>query len=205
MNCFNQKLEEDENNSEECYLKQTAFNQYQTISQCMTDYEKEKFSKFLQEGTFVVNNVLKRNILKLKYTSPPCFPIEKTKELDKSLTPIRIAKQRSKPKFNPKKATTKSKFTTVSTTIKWLIKQPVSGNVDLALAEKLMKMSDLSSTQNGMRSDFKISQAKCKFKIIYQEFYLKKSFSFISDDSGHTTSKTSNLGGNHRQQFVECF
>lgn len=203
MNCFYQKLEEDESNSEECYLKQTAFNQYQTISQCMTDYEKEKFSKFLQEGTFVVNNVLKRNILKLKYTSPPCFPLEKSKELDKSLTPIRIMKQRSKPKFNPKKETTKSKFTTVSTAIKWLIKQPVSGNVDLALAEKLMKMSDHSSKPNGMRSDFKISQAKCKFKIIYEKFYCKN-LSFISDDSGHSTSKTSNLGGNYWQQFVEC-
>ena len=53
-------MDEEENNTEESFLRRSAFNQYFAISKEMIAYEKDMFAKFVQEGTFVVNNVLKR-------------------------------------------------------------------------------------------------------------------------------------------------
>lgn len=46
-------------------LKRTAFSQYFSLAKNMDDYEKQKYDDFLAKGTFVVNSILKRNILKL--------------------------------------------------------------------------------------------------------------------------------------------
>ena len=53
-------MDEAGNNTEESFLRRSAFNQYFAISREMIAYEKDMFAKFVQEGTFVVNNVLKR-------------------------------------------------------------------------------------------------------------------------------------------------
>lgn len=179
---------EEDDNSERSFLKRSAFNQYFAISQEMTSFEKELFAQFLHEGTFVVNNVLKRNILKLKFMT---LPEElKNEMLRKEVTPsmslsrIQKTSRASKPKqrssthqqqgllgtLTPRKSiSSKSKFNIFSTAIQWMASRPGSDNPDLALAEKLMKASgssmSLKSNTKSLRearSDFKISQAKCK-------------------------------------------
>lgn len=175
---------EEDDNSERSFLKRSAFNQYFAISQEMTSFEKELFAKFLHEGTFVVNNVLKRNILKLKFMTMPEELKEEImrKEVPQSMSLSRIQKtsRGSKQKLRssqgllsaltPRKSlTTKSKFNIFSTAIQWMASRPSSDNPDLALAEKLMKASEstisLKSSTKSLRearNDFKISQAKCK-------------------------------------------
>lgn len=166
----------------ESSLKRSAFNQYFAISQEMTSFEKELFAKFLHEGTFIVNNVLKRNILKLKFMTLPEELKEEImrKEVPQSMSRIQKSSRGSKPKPRPstgllgimsprKSVSSKSKFNIFSTAIQWMASRPGSDNPDLALAEKLMKASasttSLKSTSKSLRearSDFKVSQAKCK-------------------------------------------
>lgn len=174
---------EEDDDSERSSLKRSAFNQYFAISQEMTSFEKELFAKFLHEGTFIVNNVLKRNILKLKFMTLPEELKEEImrKEVPQSMSLSRIQKSSrgSKPKPRPsgllgimsprKSVSSKSKFNIYSTAIQWMASRPGSDNPDLALAEKLMKASasttSLKSTSKSLRearNDFKISQAKCK-------------------------------------------
>lgn len=147
----------------------------------MASFEKELFEQFMHEGTFVVNNVLKRNILKLKFMSMP----EELKDefmrkeapqsmsLSKAQKAKRGAKQKSSQRsmqsvlgtLMPRKSLpTKSKFNIFSTAIQWMTSRPETDNPDLVLAEKLMKSSDsvLNSKRNSSRNDFKMSQAKCK-------------------------------------------
>lgn len=152
----------------------------------MTSFEKEAFSQFLHEGTYVVNSVLKRNILKLKFlTLPDELKDELIRRDEKSSVtlsriskPARGGKWKSKSSqsvigsLTPRKsASSKSKFNIFSTAIQWMASRPGSENVDLVLAEKLMKASEsnvtlkknsASGNSRGVRSDFKVSQAKCK-------------------------------------------
>jgi dynein heavy chain len=176
---------EEDDNSEGSSLKRSAFNQYFAITQEMTSFEKELFAKFLHEGTFVVNNVLKRNILKLKFMTLPEELKDEImrKEVPQSMSLSRIQKSSRGNKqkllrssqgllgtLTPRKSiSTKSKFNIFSTAIQWMASRPGSDNPDLALAEKLMKASgssmSLRSTSKSLRearSDFKISQAKRK-------------------------------------------
>lgn len=151
----------------------------------MTTYEKDLFAKFLHEGTFVVNNILKRNILKLKFMT---LPEELKDEIVRrdvpqsmSLSKIQKSVRSNKPKLlrqsvgllsamTPRKSlSTNSKFNIFSKAVQWIASRPGSDNPDLALAEKLMKASEstmsLKSSTKSLRearSDFKISQAKCK-------------------------------------------
>jgi hypothetical protein len=135
----------------------------------------------MHEGTFVVNNVLKRNILKLRFMS---LPEELKDEIMKkespqtmSLTRVQKSNKKSKPPtrqspnllgaLQPRKSlSTKSKFNIFSTAIQWMASRPVSDNPDLVLAEKLMKASDsvsnMKNARNAARNEFKMSQAKCK-------------------------------------------
>lgn len=153
----------------------------------MTSFEKEAFSQFLHEGTYVVNSVLKRNILKLKFlTLPEELKDEIIRRDDKptSVTLSRISKPARGGKWKSKSSqsvigsltprksvSSKSKFNIFSTAIQWMASRPGSENVDLVLAEKLMKASEsnvttkknsASGNSRGVRSDFKVSQAKCK-------------------------------------------
>lgn len=147
----------------------------------MTTFEKEMFERFMHEGTFVVNNVLKRNILKLRFMS---LPEELKDEMSKKDSPqtmalTRVQKSNKKPKqqikqspnllgaLQPRKSlSTKSKFNIFSTAVQWMASRPVSDNPDLVLAEKLMKASDsvsnMKSARSSARNEFKISQAKCR-------------------------------------------
>lgn len=181
-------MEQNDDDNDECsYLKRSAFNQYFAISQEMVSYERELFARFLHEGTFVVNNVLKRNILKLKFMTLP----EELKDdsIRKEATPqsmslartvqksgrVKSHQQKSKlassqgvlSSLVPRKSlSSKSKFNIYSTAIQWMANRPLSDNPDLALAEKLMKASEnVLSERKGSkaaRHDFKVSQAKCK-------------------------------------------
>lgn len=178
---------EDDDNSERSFLKRSAFNQYFAISQEMTTFEKELFAQFMHKGTFEVNNILKRNILKLKYKTLPQElkdeAIQKESPSSISLSRIqkstRVSKQKARPSQGPlgawtpnrKSVASRSKFNIFSTTIQWMATRPGSDNPDLALAEKLMKASEstmsLKSTSRSLReakSDFKISQAKRKMR-----------------------------------------
>lgn len=180
---------EDDEDSERSFLKRSAFNQYFAISQEMTSFEKELFVDFLHEGTFVVNNVLKRNILKLRFmTLPQELKDEITrKEMPQSMSSSKLQKtpHSSKQKqrqsqqhgllnvLSPRKSmSSKTKFNIFSTAVNWMANRPGSDNPDLVLAEKLMKASEssmsLKSTTKSLRearSDFKISQAKCKNRL----------------------------------------
>jgi hypothetical protein len=180
------KKQFDEKDEESDQLKRSAFNQYFSISQEMTSYEKVLFDKFLSEGTFVVNNVLKRNILKLKYMALP----EEMKE-DKSrkemspqsnLTKMQKSSRmqsRSKSRSSSVMGVTtprrnipqKSKFNVLSTAIQWLTTRHEGDNPDLALAEKLVKTSASTTSirssatkhlhHRDSKNEFKIAQAKC--------------------------------------------
>ena len=174
---------EDDNSNNECdFLKRSAFNQYFAISQEMTAFEKELFEQFMHEGTFVVNNVLKRNVLKLKFMSMPEELKDEImrKEMPQSMSASRGQKgARAKPKTATQKSQSimgslmprkslpaKSKFNIFSTAIQWMASRPASDNPDLVLAEKLMKASEsvlnTKSARSTARNDFKVSQAKCK-------------------------------------------
>lgn len=63
------------------YLKRTAFSQYFMLANDMNEYEKQQFEDFLAKGIFVVNNILKRNILKLNVcgASPDHSAVKKVK------------------------------------------------------------------------------------------------------------------------------
>lgn len=176
-------MEKKSEDNDECdYLKRSAFNQYFSISQEMNSFEKELFAKFLHEGTFIVNNVLKRNILKLRFitlpeelkddmvrkeASPQSMSLAKTTQKSQRSKQQQHQRLKSQGILNvlvPRKSlSTKSKFNIFSTAVQWMASRPASDNPDLVLAEKLMKASE--STTKGSRSarnDFKISQAKCK-------------------------------------------
>lgn len=47
------------------YLKRTAFSQYFSLANEMNEFEKQQYDNFLAKGSLIVNNILKRNILKL--------------------------------------------------------------------------------------------------------------------------------------------
>lgn len=164
-------------------LKRSAFNQYFAIYSEMTSFENELFAKYLHEGTFVVNSNLKKNILKLKFSSLPQELKDEImrKEVPQSTSLSRIHKASSRLKLKsrssqglvktltPRKSfSSKSKFNILSTAVQWLSNRPNNDNPDLALAEKLMKASVSSTNYKSNRtlreakSDFKISQAKCK-------------------------------------------
>lgn len=151
----------------------------------MTSYEKDLFAKFLHEGTFVVNNVMKRNILKLKFMTLPQELKDEILRRDApqstSLAKIQKAARNTKPKtarqtlgllktFTPRKSiAASSKFNIFSKAVQWIASRPGSDNPDLALAEKLMKASETATSAKNVskslreaRNDFKISQAKCK-------------------------------------------
>lgn len=185
-------MEEDED-SERSFLKRSAFNQYFAIAQEMTSYEKDLFEKFLHEGTFVVNNVMKRNILKLKFmTLPEELKDEMLRrEMPHSSSSSKIQKSTRgiKPKssrqtlallntLTPRKSiSANSKFNIYSKAVQWISSRPGSDNPDLALAEKLMKASESSMSLKSAtrsfreaRSDFKISQAKCKISWCFTFF-----------------------------------
>lgn len=181
-----QKQMEEDDNSERSFLKRSAFNQYFAISQDMASFEKELFAKFSGEGTFVVNNMLKRNILKLKFMTMPEELRDEImrKEAPQSMALSRIQKSARSNKQLPKtrqsagllgaltprkSISTKSKFNIYSTAIQWMTSRHGSDNPDLVLAEKLMKSSEstasLKTTTKSLRearTDFKMSQAKCK-------------------------------------------
>lgn len=53
------------------YLMRTAFSQYFSLANDMNEYEKQQLADFLAKGTFVVNNIIKRNILKLNICGSP--------------------------------------------------------------------------------------------------------------------------------------
>ena len=114
----------------------------------MTTFEKEMFEKFMHEGTFVVNNVLKRNILKLKFMS---MPEELKEETTKKEIPQAMTRNQKSAKTKGKKSQnivgaltpraslpTKSKFNVFSTAIQWMTSRPLTDNPDLVLAEKLV-------------------------------------------------------------------
>lgn len=168
---------ENEDNSEGSFLKRSAFNQYFAISQEMTSFEKELFSKFLHEGTFTVNNVLKRNILKLKFLSLPQDLRDELINKDGGpQVPARIKGARNtklkarqsgvlKTLTAKKYTSVKTKFSVMSTAFQWIVSRPESDNADLALAEKLVKASGSSvsaKSSRTMKTDYKMSQAKCK-------------------------------------------
>jgi hypothetical protein len=165
----------------------------------MGNFEKELYEKFLHEGTFVVNNVLKRNILKLKFMTLPRELKEvhdasyRGKDTPQSMslakiqrggalsrngggkTPLqktsRSSTQGYMNAFRPRKSFSKNqKFNILSTAIQWISSRPVGDNPDLALAEKLMKASESvvnsRSSKSHHRNDFKISQAKCKARLL---------------------------------------
>lgn len=177
---------ERDDNSEQSNLKRSAFDQYFAISQEMTSFEKELFAKFQHEGTFEVNNVLKRKILTLKFGTLPEELRDELirKDVPQSTTLSKIQKtargsqlktigprqsgglRASTPRWSIAK---KPKFNVFSRLIQWTASRPGSDNPDVALAEKLMKASEssnsLRSTTKSVRearSDFKIQQAKCK-------------------------------------------
>lgn len=182
-------MEQNADDNNECdYLKRSAFNQYFAISQEMSSFEKELFTRFLHEGTFIVNNVLKRNILKLKFMTlpeelkdeivrkeimPQSMSLTKTSHNKAQRSRQQQQQQKSKSSSQgilnvliPRKSlSTKSKFNIFSTAVQWMANRPLSDNPDLALAEKLMKASEsISKSSRTARNDFKISQAKCKFR-----------------------------------------
>lgn len=158
----------------------------------MTSFEKKLFGKFLDEGTFVVNNVLKRNILKLRFMTLPEELKDEImrKETPQSMSLSRLQKtprsSKQKPRqsqqqgilsvLSPRKSVSSksNKFNIFSTAVQWTANRPGSDNPDLVLAEKLMKASEssmsLKSTTKSLRearSDFKISQAKCKIRLYF--------------------------------------
>lgn len=47
------------------YLKRSAYAQYISLFAEMNEYEKQQYDNFLANGSLIVNNILKRNILKL--------------------------------------------------------------------------------------------------------------------------------------------
>lgn len=185
---------ERDDNSEQSNLKRSAFDQYFAISQEMTSYEKELFSKFQHEGTFEVNNVLKRKILTLKFgITPEEFREEIIrKDIPQSTSLSRIQKSARASQQKPRQTAVlrpslqrwsllkKPKFNIFSRLIQWTASRPGSDNPDITLAEKLMKASEsttsLKSTSKSVqeaRSDFKIQQAKCKINfVIYLRRYL---------------------------------
>ncbi|KAG5670791.1 hypothetical protein PVAND_001030 [Polypedilum vanderplanki] len=179
-------MEQTDDDNDECnFLKRSAFNQYFAIAQEMAAFEKDLFARFLHEGTFVVNNVLKRNILKLKFMTLPeelkddsirkegmpqsmslAKTVSKTGRVKAHSQKLKLASsQGALSAITPRKSqSVKSKFNIYSTAIQWMTNRPLSDNPDLALAEKLMKASESfvgdKKSSKSARHDFKVSQAK---------------------------------------------
>lgn len=213
---------ERDDNSEQNNLKRSAFDQYFAISQEMTAYEKELFAKFQHEGTFEVNNVLKRKILTLKFGTVPeelrDEMIRKDVPQSTSLSKIQKASRASQQK--PRQSMThlkapsprwslakKPKFNVFSRLIQWTASRPGADNPDVTLAEKLMKASEsstsLSKSVREARSDFKIQQAKRKIgknSLNYDRYLpLSSGNDRNSDDNSNPTEKHPNMEGSHRR------
>lgn len=52
-------------------LRQTALQKYLTLIEDMNNFERINYENFLARGTRTVNDILKRNILKLKIIKAP--------------------------------------------------------------------------------------------------------------------------------------
>lgn len=176
-------------------LKRSAFNQYFSISQDMITYEKELFDRFLSEGTFVVNNVLKRNILKLRYISMPDDFKDDIKSRKEPSPPANLTRMQKNSRTQSRSKSSsvmgmitprrnmphKSKFNVLSTAIQWMTSRHDTDNPDLALAEKLVRASASSTSLRSIgskahhrdtKAEFKITQAKCKFSVRLKSHFL---------------------------------
>lgn len=152
----------------------------------MITYEKELFDRFLSEGTFVVNNVLKRNILKLRYISMPDDFKDDIKSRKEPSPPANLTRMQKNSRTQSRSKSSsvmgmitprrnmphKSKFNVLSTAIQWMTSRHDTDNPDLALAEKLVRASASSTSLRSIgskahhrdtKAEFKITQAKCKF------------------------------------------
>lgn len=77
------------------YLKRTAFSQYFSLASEMNTFEKQKYSDFLTNGTFVVNSILKRNLLRLNVCGAPKDRIAVKKIKKPAAVPVAVVPVRT--------------------------------------------------------------------------------------------------------------
>lgn len=180
----------------------------------MINYEKELFDRFLSEGTFVVNNVLKRNILKLRYiTMPDDFRDDRSRK--EPSPPTNLSRMQKNPQTQQSRSKSssvmgamtprrsiphKSKFNVLSTAIQWMTSRHDTDNPDLALAEKLVRASASTTSLRSIgsrahhhrdsKAEFKITQAKCKFSIRLECLVIRKHPTLARSPSSKGMGKT---------------
>uniref|UniRef100_A0A336KIK9 CSON011062 protein n=1 Tax=Culicoides sonorensis TaxID=179676 RepID=A0A336KIK9_CULSO len=159
---------------EKSYLKRTAFSQYFSLVQDMRDYEKEHFDKFSTKATFIINSVMKRNILQLEFLQK----VDKEVAIsDATPTPSSLSTKQSKGVRNHSglgSALQMKKVGKLDRLIKvvgWMSSKKEDQNQHLAFAEKYLKahksVSSVKLTESNV--DFTMQQAKLMVKAMRQE------------------------------------
>lgn len=154
------------------YLKRTAFAQYFALVTDMKAYEDDNFDQFLAAGTHIVNNCMKKNILKLEFSE---IPIElETKPKAKKTVDDTLKKRRQSGFFGLGRhgSIVKGKFATMATAIQWLSNRPGIDDTNVQMAQKLLAASANVATKESSAREpdqFKIKQAKIMVTATKQE------------------------------------
>lgn len=164
---------------ERSYLKRTAFSQYFSLVQDMRDYEKEHFEKFSTKATFIINSVMKRNILKLEFLHNVDKETAAASETTASPSVLSVNKQ-TKSNRRPSglgSALQMKKVGKLDRLIKvvgWMSNKKEDQNQHLAFAEKYLKANKSISSVKTIDSsvEFTMQQARCKryYPLIKEKF-----------------------------------
>lgn len=132
----------------------------------MRDYEKEHFEKFSTKATFIINSVMKRNILKLEFL----YNINKEAVSETTPSPSVLSVKQTKSNRRPSglgSALHMKKVGKLDRLIKvvgWMSNKKEDQNQHLAFAEKYLKANKSISSVRTVDSsvEFTMQQARCK-------------------------------------------
>lgn len=158
------------------YLKRTAFAQYFTLVADMRGYENDNFDQFLEAGIYIVNNCMKKNILKVEFSEEILLETvpkatKKNRQFDQGL------KKRRQSGFfgvGRRGSMAKGKFASMATAIQWLANRPGTEDTNVQMAQKfLTAAAEISSTNDPNVEEpdqFKVKQAKVMLAATKQEY-----------------------------------
>lgn len=157
------------------YLKRTAFAQYFALVTDMRRYENDNFDQFLEAGVYIVNNCMKKNILKVEFSEEILIDVV-PKTVKKKRTFDQGLKKRRQSGFfgvGRKGSMMKGKFASMATAIQWLANRPGTDDTNLEMAQKFLTSASAMVSTNGPNAEqpdqFKVNQAKVMVTATKQE------------------------------------
>ncbi|XP_058981464.1 dynein axonemal heavy chain 10-like [Musca domestica] len=173
------KRMEDEPNLKNSYLKRSAFKSYFELVNKMHIYENNLFEKYCSEATYMVNGLMRKNILKIQickrdtltYISDALetIKLKKGKSVDESSshgTSVSDAFSQTVPTGFIRKIT---KFTVIATLLQWLMGRKPAADAQFMKALEFLKLMKSGKVKPTERDKFCIKQCELLVKSCSQE------------------------------------